>query len=383
MLEVACKIIFAIHPHWRSELQLSVFGGVIKHALYEIVGTYVESGPIILVDWQNLGKEEFLRIDEVYYHISLLQNIEAREENAHSRDSSYTSLSVIKNILIEKDQEIARHISDFTSVNCTLKRMKADYDALLKTLLCNKALDFEVCRDASESDYKTPLVSAIIPTRNRCHLLEEAVSSILDQSYRNIEIIIIDDASVDQTSEIVKKFGSAHNIKYAYANCKKSTAARNIGLSLATGDYVAYLDDDNMWFPSFISYAVSFLEHHRDIDLVYGILAMDNNFENDEIFIYRNYDRRKLEESNYIDTNVMVHRAGLVNSNNAWDEHLSRLGDWDFVLNHTSEKNTASIPVLAAYYRTNANDRNTLIYDLTENANYIRRKYIIKDATEL
>jgi glycosyltransferase involved in cell wall biosynthesis len=92
-----------------------------------------------------------------------------------------------------------------------------------------------------------PLVSVIIPTYNRANLIGRAIQSALDQTYRNIEIIIVDDASNDNTEEIVTKF---HNINVVYIrhNCNKGGgAARNTGIKASNGQFIAFLDDDDEW----------------------------------------------------------------------------------------------------------------------------------------
>ena len=99
---------------------------------------------------------------------------------------------------------------------------------------------------------QVPLVSAIITTRNRPQLLERAVKSILCQTYPNIEIIIVDDASTDHTPELVEKYKHCSSIEIRYlrqSECFGAPAARNLGISKANGKFIAGLDDDDEWMP--------------------------------------------------------------------------------------------------------------------------------------
>ena len=92
-----------------------------------------------------------------------------------------------------------------------------------------------------------PLVSVIIPTFNRANLIGRAIQSVLDQTYQNIEIIIVDDASNDNTEEIVRKF-HIKDVVYIRHNCNKGGgAARNAGIIASSGQYIAFLDDDDEW----------------------------------------------------------------------------------------------------------------------------------------
>lgn len=103
-----------------------------------------------------------------------------------------------------------------------------------------------------------PLVSAIITTHNRVNLLPRAVDSVLVQTYPNIELIIVDDASTGKTQKIIEKYKKQYHLKYI--RNKKSLgapAARNKGIEVATGKFIAGLDDDDEWHKDRISELVA------------------------------------------------------------------------------------------------------------------------------
>ena len=92
-----------------------------------------------------------------------------------------------------------------------------------------------------------PLVSVIIPTFNRASLIAESIQSVIDQTYKNWELIIVDDGSEDNTKAIVENF---RNPKMAYcriAHCGKLGKVRNQGMKLANGEYISFLDSDDLW----------------------------------------------------------------------------------------------------------------------------------------
>ena len=127
-----------------------------------------------------------------------------------------------------------------------------------------------------------PLVSAVIITHNRKKLAERAIKSVLGQTYRNIECIVIDDKSDDGTQEYLKsKF--ANQIKYHYIPpelSKGGNHARNIGISLASGKYIAFLDDDDLWLRHKIERQVQVLSRNEKIDMVYCLrfFCYDNKY---------------------------------------------------------------------------------------------------------
>ncbi len=93
---------------------------------------------------------------------------------------------------------------------------------------------------------KTPKFSIIVATYNRAHLLPRAINSVLDQSYQNFEIIVVDDGSTDNTKEVIKSFKQDKRIiYYQYEENRGLSAVWNKALDLASGDYVVFLDDDD------------------------------------------------------------------------------------------------------------------------------------------
>jgi glycosyltransferase involved in cell wall biosynthesis len=96
---------------------------------------------------------------------------------------------------------------------------------------------------------KQDLVSIIIPTYNRGYILSRAIESVLNQTYQNTEIIIVDDCSTDNTEEIVKKFSDSRIQYISHSKNRGASAARNTGIKTAKGDFIAFLDSDDEYLP--------------------------------------------------------------------------------------------------------------------------------------
>lgn len=112
-------------------------------------------------------------------------------------------------------------------------------------------------------------VSIVISTYNRAFLLPEAIQSVIKQTYRDYELIIIDDGSLDETASIIDQI-SDHRIRYYYQDNAGLAAARNAGLRRAQGTYVAFLDDDDLWLPDKLARQVQTFEKDRQIGWVTG-----------------------------------------------------------------------------------------------------------------
>lgn len=103
-------------------------------------------------------------------------------------------------------------------------------------------------------------VSVILPTHNRADLLQSAVHSVLNQTFRDFELIIIDDHSTDHTTNVIKRFNDKR-INYLQNTGKNGPSiARNFGMKNATGKYIAFLDDDDEWFPDKLEKQIKILD---------------------------------------------------------------------------------------------------------------------------
>ena len=104
------------------------------------------------------------------------------------------------------------------------------------------------------------LVSVIIPTYNRADRVGVAIKSVLDQDHKNIELIVVDDGSTDHTGTVLSQFSKISIIKQQN---KGQGAARQTGLELAKGHYIASLDSDDFWEPNFISQSLFALKREK------------------------------------------------------------------------------------------------------------------------
>ena len=124
-----------------------------------------------------------------------------------------------------------------------------------------------------------PLVSIIMPVYNGEKYIKEAIDSVINQTYKNWELIIVNDGSKDNTERIVKSYDDKR-IKYFYQENKGVSAARNRALEVAKGKYITFLDSDDYLPPNSIKAREEYLEKNPDIDIVDGkAYVMDENLE--------------------------------------------------------------------------------------------------------
>lgn len=104
------------------------------------------------------------------------------------------------------------------------------------------------------------MVSVIITTHNRCNLLERAIQSVLNQIYKDFELIVVADGCTDGTDSLMKNMNLKTNTIYTLFSCKRRNYARNKGVQNSRGEFIAFLDDDDEWLPEKLELQVAKLE---------------------------------------------------------------------------------------------------------------------------
>lgn len=178
-----------------------------------------------------------------------------------------------------------------------------------------------------------PKVSIVIPTYNRVEFLPKAIQSVLNQTYRDWEMIIVDDGSIDKTEEIVKGYKESR-IRYIVHKYNLGlSAARNTGIKNSRGEYIAFLDSDDEWFPEKISCQMNIFQKEDSKcgvictsgymiknDKIKGVKAIPANLGNFyEKFLFENITWT----SNVLAKKECFKKAGL------FDENLESCEDWD------------------------------------------------------
>ena len=117
----------------------------------------------------------------------------------------------------------------------------------------------------------SPLISVVIPTYNHADFLKVAITSVVEQTYQNFEIVIVDNHSNDHTNEVVDSFNDDRIHLYKINNNGIIAASRNLGVDHAKGDWIAYLDSDDYWYPTRLQCLVDSM----DGDLKYDVISTD------------------------------------------------------------------------------------------------------------
>jgi len=205
-----------------------------------------------------------------------------------------------------------------------------------------------------------PKVSVIIPTYNCAQYICDAVDSVLAQTYRDFELIVVDDGSTDNTRELLLGYGD--QLQYIYQENKDITGARNTGIENSDGQYLAFLDADDMWLPNKLDRQVRLLDDAPEVGLVYCwhyyIDAEGDKCKFQNNTIGRSFESGSRLYDKLIERNVIsgggstpIIRQECLEKSGMFDESLPYSGDWDLWLRISMDYIIAYIPEPLGCYR--------------------------------
>lgn len=226
-------------------------------------------------------------------------------------------------------------------------------------------------------------VNVVIPAYNKADLTIKAVESVLSQTYGNVEIIVVDDGSTDDTKNKLQLFGD--RIHYIYKQNGGACSARNVGIKQATGEYIALIDCDDIFYPEKIAKSVECLEKKSDCGFVYtGAYFIDRD---DNVISEYGISNRpasgwiasRLILNNFICNSTVVIRKECFKEVGFFDEKIFIPADWDMWLRLSEKYKAAYIDDKLTGYRLTdsytASNMETAIKEIV----YILNKVFIRN----
>lgn len=216
-----------------------------------------------------------------------------------------------------------------------------------------------------------PLVSVIIPTHNRAHIIKRAILSVLNQTYTNLELIVVDDASTDETDEVINTINDSRLNYIKLEKNRGANHARNVGLENAAGEYIAFQDSDDEWLNLKLEKQIDvMLKQGEQIGIVYtGFLRVEKNHA-------RYFPSKRTQKSgkiveqllngNFVTTQSVVIRRECLAETGGFDEQLGRLQDWDLFIRLAEKFEFYCIdePLLIAYHSMDSiSAKSELLYE--------------------
>ena len=205
------------------------------------------------------------------------------------------------------------------------------------------------------ADGGAPAVSVVIPTRNREHLIAEAALNALDQRGVDAEVVVVDDASTDGTAGVLEALGEPRLRIVRRRDQGRLAAARNSGIEAARGEWIAFLDDDDVWSPDKLALQLAAAEAAGAGFAYGGAITVDESLVPLHLWRLPPPDDllRELLALNVMPagaSNVLV-RADLVRELGGFDVDLSHTTDWDMWIRLAAASAGAAVPDVVVAYR--------------------------------
>jgi glycosyltransferase involved in cell wall biosynthesis len=233
---------------------------------------------------------------------------------------------------------------------------------------------------------KTQLaVSAVIPTYNRASYLPQAIDSVLRQTHRVREIIVVDDGSTDDTRQVAASYGDL--VRYVWRENGGEAAARNTGVQAATQEWVAFLDSDDMWLPQKIEAQAEALRAYPDAGLCYcedGQPDPAGRFEGNAHILPprpRETMYRLLLERSMVGISTIVVRRSLLLQTEPFDTALHWGVDWELIARLARLTDFVEVDQTLVYYRIHAGSiSNNIDLRVKHGVDALRKIYADPDA---
>jgi glycosyltransferase involved in cell wall biosynthesis len=183
-----------------------------------------------------------------------------------------------------------------------------------------------------------PLISVILPTYNRAPLIGKSIQSVLQQTWTHFELLVIDDGSSDNTDDVVKSINDPRITYVKYSENRGANHARNVGVKTAKGDYLAFQDSDDEWYPEKLEMHLNaFRNASSDIGVVYSgfykITGSKKTYIPGKQISRKEGDiLQELLKDNFISTPSVLIRRACFETAGDFDESLPRLQDWDLFI---------------------------------------------------
>lgn len=182
-----------------------------------------------------------------------------------------------------------------------------------------------------------PLVSIVVPAYNAERHIKDAVDSAIGQTYKNIEIMVVDDGSTDGTKKELESYIKNNKIIYLYQKNKGLSGARNAGINQARGEYIALLDADDMFRPAKIEKQLFFLKNNSDCDFCYTDVeffrdGIPNKILKSHFKYYSGNVFEHLLKANFINPSTLFFRKQIFDKFGMFDESFKRAEDLEYYL---------------------------------------------------
>ena len=205
-----------------------------------------------------------------------------------------------------------------------------------------------------------PMVTVVIPTYNRKSLVCEALDSVLSQTYTDFEVIIVDDGSTDNTACMLSEYDDPRLYLIRQEN-QGQGPARNAGILAAKGNYIAFLDSDDLWIPVKLKAQVAFFDKYEKLEWVYSDAYAFDGETKEKLYIfsqkgrqYEGYIAHQLFMNDFIATSTVMVKRHVFEEIGLF-KHITKAQDWEMWLRIAARHHIRKVPHALTEYRIHKN----------------------------
>ena len=222
-----------------------------------------------------------------------------------------------------------------------------------------------------------PLVSIVTPSLNQGCFVEETILSVKNQTYPNIEHIIVDGGSTDGTLDVIKKYEGTYNLRWISEPDNGMYEAINKGLRKTQGEILAYLNADDLYLPWTVSVVVEYLNQHQGIDLVYGdLINVHLETQRNTLRFYPKFNLSFLIRRGILGQPTVFFRKSVVERVGLFDESLKLVGDCEYWMRVGKQCKISKIEEFLAIARDHQMTlRERRWQQLLKELEHVRKKY--------
>jgi len=192
-------------------------------------------------------------------------------------------------------------------------------------------------------------VSVIIPAYNAARYLPSTLDSVLGQTYRDFEVIVVDDGSTDETVEVLRSYGN--RLCFAVQEHQGQAFAINRGIRMAKGEYLAYFDADDLMIPTKLEVQAGYLDQHPEVDVVYTDMYCTTPNSGTMLVKYQPLDPFRLLQRCCVCRITVMHRRACLEEVGLFNEQLTGSDDWDMWVRMSERCRMAHIDQALSEYR--------------------------------
>lgn len=238
------------------------------------------------------------------------------------------------------------------------------------------------------SDSTKPLLSVVITTYNYAEYLPTAVESVLNQTYKNLEVIIVNDGSTDNTDEVIAPYLKDERIKYIKQKNAGQASAKNCGIKNSKGEYIAFLDADDYWRNDKLERQIKLFDRDTEVGVVYSDIAFINQdgIVNNKMHtppLHSGYVLQELFIDNFVGFSTSVAKKGCFNKVGLFDEGLAMAIDWDLWLRIACYYKFACINEPLLFYRYGHANMSQNSEKRIQCSDFVMRRFLLNNRDKL